>query len=116
EAPLSMLAGAAAPLCLVLLGASLAQFDLRRGLAGAAALTSMKSVVHPLLVYLLGRLVLDLAPLPLAVATLTASLPIGANVYLFAQRYRAAAEPTSAGVTLSTLVAAVSLPLLLIVL
>ena len=116
EVPLSMLAAAAAPLCLVLLGASLAQFDLRRGLAGAAALTGLKSLVHPLLVYLLGRFVLDLPPLPLTVATLTASLPIGANVHLFAQRYSAAAELTSAGVALSTLAAAASLPLLLILL
>jgi predicted permease len=115
-APLGMLAGAAAPLCLVLLGASLAQFDLRRGLAGAAALTVLKSVVHPLLAYFVGRFILDLPPLPLAVATLTASLPIGANVYLFAQRYRAGAESASAGVTLSTLVAAASLPLLLLLL
>lgn len=116
DVPLGMLAGAAAPLCLVLLGASLAQFDLRRGLRGAASLAALKSFVHPLAAYAIGRWLLDLPPLPLAVATVTASLPIGANVYLFAQRYRAGAEQASAGVTLSTLVAAVSLPLLLLLL
>ncbi|MCM5570039.1 AEC family transporter [Burkholderiaceae bacterium FT117] len=116
DVPLGMLAGAAAPLCLVLLGASLAQFDLRRGFGAAAALTGLKSLVHPLLAYAIGRWLLELPPLPLAVATITASLPIGANVYLFAQRYRAVPEQTSAGVTLSTLVAAASLPLLLFVL
>ena len=116
DVPLGMLAGAAAPLCLVLLGASLAQFDLRRGLRGAASLAALKSFVHPVAAYTIGRWLLELPPLPLAVATVTASLPIGANVYLFAQRYRAGAEQASAGVTLSTLVAAASLPLLLLVL
>src|SRR5690606_10855796 len=75
DVPLGMLAGAAAPLCLVLLGASLAQFDLRRGLRGAASLTALKSFVHPLAAYAIGRWLLDLPPLPLAVATVTASLP-----------------------------------------
>ncbi len=116
SAPLGMLGSAAAPLCLVLLGASLAQFDLRRGFRTALELTALKSFVHPLLVWLVGRFVLGLEPLPLAVATVTAALPIGANVYLFAQRYDAGAEQTSAGLTLSTLVAAGSLPLLLIML
>ncbi|TXL68286.1 AEC family transporter [Zeimonas arvi] len=116
DVPLGMLAGAAAPLCLVLLGASLAQFDLRRGLRGAASLAALKSFVHPVVAYAIGRWLLELPPLPLAVATVTASLPIGANVYLFAQRYRAGAEQASAGVTLSTLIAAASLPLLLLVL
>ncbi|MFA7665336.1 MAG: AEC family transporter [Burkholderiaceae bacterium] len=114
--PLGMMASAAAPLCLVLLGASLAQFDLRRDLVEAAGLTGLKSIAHPLLVWLVGRFMLDLPPLPLTVATLTAALPIGANVYLFAQRYRAAAETVSAGIALTTLLAALTLPLLLYVL
>jgi len=116
DVPLGMLAAAAAPLCLVLLGASLARFDLLAGLRGALALTALKSFVHPLLAWTVGRFVLGLDPLPLAVATVAASLPIGANVYLFAQRYQTGAEQTSAGVTLSTLVAAFSLPWLLFIL
>lgn len=116
DVPLGMLAAAAAPLCLVLLGASLARFDLLAGLRGAVALTALKSFVHPLLAWTVGRFVLGLDPLPLAVATVAASLPIGANVYLFAQRYETGAEQTSAGVTLSTLVAAFSLPWLLFIL
>ncbi len=114
--PIGMLGAAAAPLCLVLLGASLAQLDLRRGVQGAIALTALKSLVHPLLVWSIGRFLLDLPPLPLAVATVTAALPMGANVYLFAQRYDADVAQTSAGTMLSTLVVAISIPWLLIVL
>src|SRR5690606_32281630 len=101
EVPLGMLGAAAAPLCLVLLGASLGQFDLRRGLRPAAALTALKGFVHPLLAWSIGRFVLDLPALPLAVVTVAAALPIGANVYLFAQRYGSGAGQASAGIALS---------------
>lgn len=111
---LSMLGSAAAPMCLVLLGASLAQFDLRQGLATAAGLTVLKSFLFPLLVWTGGAVLFRLDPLPLAVATVTAALPTGANVYLFAQRYEAQVREVSAAVTLSTLAAAITLPWLLL--
>lgn len=110
---LSMLGAAAAPLCLVLLGASLAQFDLRAGMTTAASIVVVKSLLFPLLVFGAGRTLLGLEPLPLAVATITAALPTGANVYLFAQRYRTQVAETSTTVALSTLVAALTLPWLL---
>lgn len=114
DTTLSMLGSAAAPLCLVLLGASLARLDLRQGIATALGLTLLKSAAHPLLVWLVGAFVLRVAPLPLAVATATAALPIGANVYLFAQRYEAQVGEISAAVTLSTLAGALTLPWLLL--
>ncbi len=115
DTTLGMLGAAAAPLCLVLLGASLARLDLRPGIMAAAATMMLtKSLVHPLLVLLLGAFVLRLGPLPLAVATVTAALPIGANVYLYAQRYDAQVGEVSAAVTLSTLAGAFALPWLLL--
>ncbi len=113
DATLRMLGAAAAPLCLVLLGASLAQFDLRQGIATAAALALIKSLVHPLLAWFVGAYVLGLGPLPLAIATVTAALPVGANVYLFAQRYATQVGEISAAVMLSTLASGATLPLLL---
>lgn len=113
DTALTMLGAAAAPLCLVLLGASLVQYDLRQGFAAAAGLTALKSLAHPLLVWLVGGFVLGVEPLPLAIATVTAALPIGANVYLFAQRYQAQVGEVSAAVTLSTVATALSLPWLL---
>lgn len=103
DATLALIGGAAPTLCLVLLGASLAQFQLRSELGGALRITVVKSLVHPALAWLVGRWVFGLDPLTLAVVTLAASLPIGANVYLFSQRYDVGHAQVSAGVTLSTL-------------
>ncbi|MGE0806020.1 MAG: AEC family transporter, partial [Burkholderiaceae bacterium] len=113
---LTTMGTASTPLCLVLLGASLAQFDLRLGLAAAAVLTAFKGLIVPTLVWCVGRFVFHLDELPLAIATLTAALPIGANVYLFAQRYQAEVGVISTGVMMSTLFSGVSLPLLLFLL
>lgn len=110
---LAMLGAAAAPLCLVLLGASLAQFELRAGLRTATALTALKSALFPLLVWSTGTWILRVEPLPLAVATVAAALPTGANVYLFAQRYRTQVGEVSATIALSTIAAALTLPWLL---
>jgi malonate transporter and related proteins len=46
---------------------------------------------------------LGLSGVPLAVMVVVASLPIGANVFLFSQRYRVAEELVTASVGLSTL-------------
>jgi predicted permease len=73
----------------------------------------VKNLVHPLLAWSLGRWVFGLDPLTLAVVVMAASLPIGANVYLFAQRHGVAMPQVSAGVTLSTVVTGLALgPLL----
>ncbi len=84
------LAGSAAPaLCLLLLGASLGQFALNEGLRSACLLTVIKNVLHPAAVCLVSRLVFGLDSMAVAVVTLAAALPVGNNVYLFAQRYSA---------------------------
>lgn len=110
---LAMLGAAATPMCLVLLGASLAQFDLRAGFVTAAALTAVKCALFPLLVWGAGTWLLRLEPLPLTVATVAAALPTGANVYLFAQRYQRQVGEVSATIALATLVASLTLPWLL---
>lgn len=113
DVALELLGTASSPLCLVLLGASLAQFGLRAGLAGALAFSAVKTLALPAIAWALGRWGLGLAPLPLAIVTLTAAMPIGNNVYLFAQRYRIEEGPVSAGVLVSTLACMATLPLLL---
>lgn len=110
---LDLLGSAAPPLCLLLLGASLAGSGSRDGLRDALWLTFVKSLVHPALVWAVGAWVLGSAALPLAVATVTAALPIGNNVYLFAQRYDVDRDAVSGGVLLSTLACALTLPPLL---
>jgi malonate transporter and related proteins len=72
----------------------------------------VKNLLHPLLVVVVGRL-LGLSGVPLAVMVVVASLPIGANVFLFSQRYGVAEELVTASVGLSTLLALVTVALVL---
>ena len=58
---------------------------------------------------LLG-VVFGLSGLPLLVMVLTAALPIGANVFLFSQRYVVAEELVTASVIVSNALALVTLP------
>ncbi len=47
------------------------------------------------------------------VAVIVAALPIGVNVYLFAQRYDAGTAPAATGLLISTAVSVVTVALLL---
>jgi len=113
QATLGLLAAAASPLCLVLLGASLGRDGLRTGLRPALAMSALKLIAFPLLAAAIGRFVLALEPLALTVVILTATLPIGANVFLFAQRLRSDTSDIAAAVVWSTLLAAPILAVLL---
>jgi len=112
EQPLAFLASAAGPLLLVLMGAQLARMELRSHLRAASMFTLLKNFAHPALVWLVAWIV-DLPPLPTAVAVVCAALPTGANVFLFSQRYRVNEETITASIALSSLVAMGSVTLAL---
>ena len=102
DAPLALLAAASGPCSLVLLGASLAQYGIAEYWRPAVVTTVLKNIAFPILIWALGRFVFGLDKLALAVVTVTAALPIGANVYLFAQRYNIAQGEVTASVAVST--------------
>lgn len=52
----------------------------------ATILTVLKNVAFPLVSWAIARFGFDLSGIALAVVTVTAALPMGANVFLFAQR------------------------------
>jgi malonate transporter len=56
---------------------------------------------------------MGMSGLPLVVMVETAALPIGANVFLFSQRYHVAEELITAGVVVSNLGALLTLPLVM---
>jgi len=68
----------------------------------------IKNLAHPALVALLGW-ALGLRGLPLQVMVVAAALPIGANVFLFSQRYKTAEDLVTASVAVSTALALVTL-------
>lgn len=115
DKPLELLANAFNPLALVLVGVTLANTPVGRHWRAALALAGVKNLLHPLLVYGLCRL-LGVDGLPMTVMVVAASLPIGANVFLFSQRYQVAEEMTTASVVVSTALALPGLTLVLLLL
>ena len=108
---LATLGQAVVPLCLVLIGVSLAHYDVRGALRGAIALAALKLVVEPLAVFGFARGVLGLTGMPLAIVVMMAALPVGSNALIFAQRYRALEGETSTAIVVSTLAFVVTAPL-----
>lgn len=107
DRPLALLGSAFGPIALVLVGITLSQTPIGQHFKSALKLSLIKTLVHPLLMVSVGWL-LGLRGLNLAVMTLAAALPIGANVFLFSQRYQKEEDTVTAGVAVSTAMAVVS--------
>lgn len=112
DRPLVLLGNAFGPIALVLVGVTLAQTPVGQRWKTALGLSLVKTVVHPALMAAVGWL-LGLRGLQLGVMVLAAGLPIGANVFLFSQRYRKEEDTVTAAVAISTGVAVVSISLVL---
>lgn len=95
------------PLALILVGVTLAGARIHAQWRGALALALAKNALLPAMVLLLGWAT-GVHGLPLTVMAVAAALPIGANVFLFSQRYGVAQDLITAGVAVSTLLALVS--------
>jgi len=113
DKPLELLANAFGPLALVLVGVTLASTPVGRHWRQALLLAGVKNLLHPLLVFGLCRL-LGVDGLPMAVMVVAAALPIGANVFLFSQRYKVVEELITASVVVSTVLALLTLTLVLL--
>jgi malonate transporter len=112
DRPLQWLGNAFGPLALLLVGVTLAGTTVGPHLRGALGLTLVKNLLMPALVAGLG-LLMGLSGLPLVVMIVTAALPMGANVFLFSQRYAVAEELVTASVIVSNAVALLTLPLVM---
>jgi malonate transporter and related proteins len=112
DKPLQLLGNAFSPLAVILVGITLASTRVGEHLRVALGLSLLKNLAHPLAVAGIGW-ALGLKGLPLAVMIVTAALPIGANVFLFAQRYETALPEVTAAVAVSTCVALVTVALAL---
>jgi malonate transporter and related proteins len=108
DKPLVLLGSSLSPLALVLVGVSLAYTSVGRHWRGALALASAKNLLHPLLVWLFCAW-MGVSGLPMAVMVVTAALPIGANVFLFSQRYGVAEDLVTASVAMSSVLALITL-------
>jgi predicted permease len=113
DVPLKMLGQAFGPVALILVGVSLAKTQLLGEWRQVLTVALLKNIVLPLLVGLSAWL-FGIRGLPLVVMIVTAALPIGANVLLFAQRYKVMKEVTVTAMGVSTLLAAVTLSIVML--
>jgi predicted permease len=113
---LATLGQAVVPVCLVLIGVSLAHYGVRGALGAATLLAATKLALHPLAVLLFARFAVGLDGVALAIVVMLAALPVGSNALIFAQRYRTLPGETSTAIVLSTLAFVVTAPLWLAIL
>jgi predicted permease len=101
DRPLQLLGNAFGPLALVLVGVTLTNVRVGEHLKGSLGLSLVKNLVFPAVVAALCW-AMGLSGLPLTVMIVAASLPIGANVFMFSQRYEVAQDLVTASVAVST--------------
>jgi malonate transporter and related proteins len=99
---LATLGTAVVPLCLVLIGVSLAQYGVKGHVRGATAVTLGKLILLPAAVLVVAHWGFGLAGVPLAVLVMAAALPVGSNALLFAQRYATLEAEATAAIVAST--------------
>ncbi len=113
---LLMLASAVVPVCLVLIGVSLATYGVGRRSPGGLLAMGAKLFVLPAAVLGFAHWGLGLSGTPLAVVVMLAALPAGSNTLIFAQRYRTLEAEATGAIVVSTLAFALTAPLWLAVL
>ncbi len=109
----NLLGGTAGPCALFALGATLTTFPVSSGPGEVSCMTLFKLLVHPTVMYLATTLIFDVDPLWATVATLSAALPVAANVFVLARQYDSYLERSSSAILVSTTVSVLTVPTLL---
>jgi malonate transporter and related proteins len=104
-----LLAQAGSPAALIALGINLFRFEVKGEMLSVVVMSALKLLAMPAAAFVLAKL-LDLPPLAAGVVVLFAAMPTGANAYIFAVQYQRLVNPVSGAVALGTLLAAVTLP------
>jgi malonate transporter and related proteins len=112
DQPLSMLADAAAPMALVVLGMGLAQYGVRAAWPQSLAICALKLILMPMVVLALAWL-LHLPPMETRVVVLLAALSVGVNVYLMAREFDSMQAAIASSMVLSTALSSLTAPLAL---
>ena len=108
DKPLQLLANAFGPMALLLVGVTMSRTRAAGLWRDTLWITALKNLLLPACVAASGWL-WGLRGLPWTVMVVTAALPVGANVFLFAQRYRVAENVVTASVGVSTAVGLITL-------
>ena len=108
-----LLAQAGSPTALIALGINLVRFEIKGEKLSIAMMCALKLLLMPALAWLLAHL-LKLPPMATGVVVLFAAMPTGANAYIFAAQYQRLVNPVSGAVALATILAAVTLPVVVL--
>lgn len=111
---IELLAQAGSPAALIALGITLFRFEVKGEMLSVVVMSALKLLAMPAVAFVLAKL-LNLPPLPTGVVVLFAAMPTGANAYIFAVQYQRLVNPVSGAVALATLLAAVTLPVAVMV-
>ena len=112
DKPLQLLGASFGPVALVLVGITLSQTPIGHHVKDALKLSIVKTFVHPFLMAAAGY-AMGMRGLHLTVMVVAAALPIGANVFLFSQRYQKEEDVVTAAVAVSTVIAMISISLVM---
>jgi predicted permease len=113
---LLLLAAGVVPLCLVVIGLSVARYGIGERPTRALGVMTVKLLLQPAAVLGVAHWGFGLTGTPLAVVVMVAAVPVGSNALIFAQRYDTMVAETTGAIVLSTLAFALTAPLWLAVL
>jgi len=111
-----LMSGAAAPVSLFALGASLALRRVEGDIKESITLAAVKLFVHPLMVWISVTYVFEMDPMWQSVAVIMAALPTAVMAFILAQRYDVYVARSTSATLISTGVSVVTLAALLTVL
>lgn len=106
---LKLIGDTAAPCALIAMGMSMTSVSLSGARGMITIISVLKLIVHPVLVYALAVYVFKLPPAYAASAVMFAACPSGINAFLVAERYKAGAVIASGTIAFSTLAAALTM-------
>jgi malonate transporter len=113
DSSVALLAQAGVPCAQVALGASLTRFAIKGQLPTLSLMLVLKLLAFPAAVYVMAVHVFALPKPAVQVALIFASMPAGANAYLFAERTQRVLNSTSGAVALGTVMGALTVTLVI---
>jgi len=116
EITIELISKSTLPCALFVLGASLSAYKLAGHFKVAWTIVAFKLLLQPFLVWLLAFVIFQVDPLWGAVAVMLAAMPVGINVYMFAQKYQVCLPSISSAIVISTSLAVLTQSLLLAIL
>jgi malonate transporter len=112
DKPLQLLGNAFGPLALLLVGVTVTHGRVGEQLKAALGLSLVKNLGLPAIMAGVGWAA-GMSGLPLSVMIVAASLPIGANVFMFSQKYEVAQDLITASLAVSTAIGVLTISLVM---